>query len=710
MAQTAPTAPQVLDGREAVGQRAARGTRILAIAQALSQLGDQISRVALVAVLWAGATAPPLELLRLVLIAGIPAIGLGFAAGRLADRMPSRALLIATDVGRALVVASFPFLHAASGSTVPIYLALPIVLGLNRAFRITRGRLLPEWVDRDRLAGANALLLGVDRSAEVLGAAVAGALVLAVGWRAAFFIDAGSYLLSAVVLLGLPKVARAPRSDVTRVTPGTTGPRAGATLGAAATGRERAALMGLAAVVALAAGALVPWLLDGLPLAHGERAPVITGALMAAASGGAILAAWVGRRGDAGVLRLAGAVLLTTLALSQARPDAGLLMLVALGLVAGFGAATVFIGTETRLQRESPRERLGRELAWRENAERGTFLVGLLIGSAVTLWGDPATTLPLVILGAGFLAALAHVAARVRGWTERDELPGHLMLRILTALGAAARAMPIDPTARAAAWIGSRTERLHRRQAPVILRNRTLAGVPTSASTISDVLAHYARFHHESALLAAGRATELVERFEFDGWHHLERAHAAGNGVILVTAHLGNWDLGGAVASRRLGVPILALAEEVRPPELFERYRAIRARAGVRVVSGRSGWREAVSTLEQGGVVAVLADRPQDGGAVEVDGSGGQMSFPTMAYRLALRTGAPWVPAVAIRKGNGYLLRCAPPQVGSHDGGGGAANLARAAQAFANVLMAWIREAPDQWIQLAPTWTSSPDR
>lgn len=725
---------------------------MLAGAQALSQLGDQLSRIALVALLWAGATAPAAELIRFLVVAGLPAVLLGLAAGWVADRHPTRALLIGCDLGRAVIVTAFPFLVAVTDATWPVYAAFPLLLGLNRAFRVTRGRLLPSWVRSENLARANATLLGVDRVAEIGGAVLAGVVVAAVGWRVGFWLDAGTYLASGALLLLLPAgVWTASRAGGASPHPGTGDlhPGAGAhpvardshpgasarTAGLrrfAATDdplarhgrRDRRAigadLSPLALVVwptavGLAAGALVPWLLTLLPVRFGDGATAIAGLLSAAVAVGAVAAAALTARREPGPGEMAGGTILVgatawaVLAL-LARPadlagPGGAALLVTLAAVAGFVAARILLGSETGIQRAAPPDRLGRWLGVREAGERGAFLVGILTG-ALMITGPSAAgvaaarggVLGAVLLAVTVLAAVAGAVLTVRGWARAGTLGGHLLVRVQRGIGGLARVLPVRLVREGTAAIAARTVGLHR--AGLAHHRRNLAPLGIEAAP-REVLAHYGRAHAESVLLGAGRASELLARVELSGWEHVTSAHEQGRGVLLVGAHLGAWDLTAALLAARLD-GIAVFAERLRPEEIFRHYVALRARYGAEVLTGRHGILRAAELLEAGGAVGAMIDRSGDGRGVDVPWGATSIRLPGGPYRLARRAGAAVVPVAVLRTDDGYGLRAAPPLQVPDDLDPEAA-VERMAMGFAAVLREWIREAPEQWTMLAPT-------
>jgi len=151
--------------------------------------------------------------------------------------------------------------------------------------------------------------------------------------------------------------------------------------------------------------------------------------------------------------------------------------------------------------------------------------------------------------------------------------------------------------------------------------------------------------------LRLGRLTPaaLEGAIEVRGGVHLERARATGRGVIVLSAHLGNWEWGAAwLAARGERVSILA---RPHPHPWVERWFARRrGEQGVRVLEGRPAWPDAAQALRRGEWVALMADRGCAGGPPW-----------GWAATLARRTGAVVLPAVMVRLSPGRYAACFEP-------------------------------------------------
>ena len=178
-----------------------------------------------------------------------------------------------------------------------------------------------------------------------------------------------------------------------------------------------------------------------------------------------------------------------------------------------------------------------------------------------------------------------------------------------------------------------------------------------------------------------------------EGGDRLRAALAEGHGVLLWSAHLGNWELAAAaLAGEGLDVAALARAHDDQDVERFFEQR--RRAAGVRVVARCPGAREARRVLRSQGLLALLGDRRFGKGGREVPFFGRPARLPAAPVALARRTGAALVPGFVVRTAPGrYRIQVEPPVVG-----------ARALETLAATLERYVRAHPEQWFVFEPVW------
>jgi len=141
---------------------------------------------------------------------------------------------------------------------------------------------------------------------------------------------------------------------------------------------------------------------------------------------------------------------------------------------------------------------------------------------------------------------------------------------------------------------------------------------------------------------------------------HLEDAYQAGKGVIIVTAHFGNWELGGAVLAA-LGYPLSAvfLPHHLRKLEALLRNR--REGRGVHPIPLGHAAVGSMRCLRKGECVALLADRDFSERNDRIPFFGSDARLPRGPAWLAIRSGAPIVPTFLVREvDDTFRLRCYP--------------------------------------------------
>ena len=191
---------------------------------------------------------------------------------------------------------------------------------------------------------------------------------------------------------------------------------------------------------------------------------------------------------------------------------------------------------------------------------------------------------------------------------------------------------------------------------------------------------------------------------DLEGWEHIAAARERGRGIVLVTGHIGHWELGGLTLALR-GVPmtVVTLPE---PSDALMRWRsASRQRLGIGTIAVGPGhdfaFVEMLRTLRENGCLAMLVDRPHPGTGIVVRQFGRHTEFSTGPAMLAHHTGAAVIPAFVIQQPDHRYraIACPPVEMAA---GPLRATLQENTQRIANVFEVLIREHPDQWFNYAP--------
>jgi MFS family permease len=187
------------------------GFRLLFLSTLGSSIGTLLAAIALAidvkdrtnSGLWVGAV---------LIVEFLPTIVVGLMLGPLLDRLDRRSLMVGADLLRAAVFCALPFTSSAAEIVV-----LALVAGLATGFfrpAVYAG--VPNLVPEEQLPEANALLQTVENVSWAVGPLLGGVLTAAAGPHAAYWINAVSFLVSAVLVARIPKRLLQSKTALTR--------------------------------------------------------------------------------------------------------------------------------------------------------------------------------------------------------------------------------------------------------------------------------------------------------------------------------------------------------------------------------------------------------------------------------------------------------------------------------------------------------------
>jgi MFS family permease len=193
-----------------------RNFALLWSAQTISTLGTRVDALPFVALLVLRGT--PFQMALLAAVEAAPALGLGLAAGVVADRFRRRPIMLLADVGRMVLLLSVPLAAAAGTLHLAHLLVVAVLVGtLTVAFDVSYGAILPSVVPRSRLIDANSRLGVSSSTTEVVGPGLSGILVQLISAPGAVLLDALSFGASALCLAGMSmSESSRERTSVTR--------------------------------------------------------------------------------------------------------------------------------------------------------------------------------------------------------------------------------------------------------------------------------------------------------------------------------------------------------------------------------------------------------------------------------------------------------------------------------------------------------------
>jgi KDO2-lipid IV(A) lauroyltransferase len=229
-------------------------------------------------------------------------------------------------------------------------------------------------------------------------------------------------------------------------------------------------------------------------------------------------------------------------------------------------------------------------------------------------------------------------------------------------------------------------------------RRQVLRGLFRSFGRMLADFAHFPRWNR-------GNIESLII---YDGFENYARAHEEGKGMLFLTAHFGNWELG-SFAHGVYGYPCNFIVRELDNPRLDALINRYRCLSGGRAIEKRESARDVLRAFQRGEAVGILSDQNVLAGeGVFVDFFGRLASTTTGPARLARKTGVPIVLGLVIwdEKLGKYRLRFDPvewikradPEEEIR------ANTAN----FTRLIEEYVRHYPEQWLWVHRRWKTRP--
>jgi MFS family permease len=178
---------------------------LLWLGQIISQLGDRLDQMALIAFVYLRAPGSTLEIAKIFSFTIIPVFLIGPIAGVYVDRWDRRRTMYTCDLLRAALVLTIPLFLFYSKTLAPIYLIIFIVFSIGRFFVPAKLSIIPDLVQKNDLLMANSLVNTTGMIAAILGFGISGVLVEWLGAKSGFYLDSLSFLISATLIFLIVK-------------------------------------------------------------------------------------------------------------------------------------------------------------------------------------------------------------------------------------------------------------------------------------------------------------------------------------------------------------------------------------------------------------------------------------------------------------------------------------------------------------------------
>jgi Kdo2-lipid IVA lauroyltransferase/acyltransferase len=260
--------------------------------------------------------------------------------------------------------------------------------------------------------------------------------------------------------------------------------------------------------------------------------------------------------------------------------------------------------------------------------------------------------------------------------------------------------------------IGSAWFLLDRRHRTVALDNLTGAYAGEKSSRQINVLAravfgNIVLIPFEIGWSLRLSKADIRRHIQIRGFSHLREAHARGKGVLILTLHIGNWEmLASSLIPDHFRVSMVYRPMKFEPADRF--FLEYRSRNNATPIPKKKSMRKLFNALKRQECVGVLLD--QDSGftaGVFADFFGRPACTNKGLALLASRTGSPVLPLFCVRQGKGFLIEIGPeiPLIRTDDK---ETDLQRNTAKYNQVLEGIIRRYPEQWFWVHQRWKTRP--
>ena len=199
---------------------------------------------------------------------------------------------------------------------------------------------------------------------------------------------------------------------------------------------------------------------------------------------------------------------------------------------------------------------------------------------------------------------------------------------------------------------------------------------------------------------------KYLKEVSAQNWESLQKAHAQGQGVLILTGHFGAWELCAQIFPF-LGIPVSLVVRRIKNPWVNAWVNRRRSAFGNEIILARNAVRESIQHLKQGKMVILLIDHRVTQGGLQIPFLGRAAYTTALPAILALRYRMPvyFIQTLRLNFFDGQRAQANfIPAPNLDDLSATPEGIARASERFNSVLEDWVRKIPEQWLWIHNRW------
>jgi KDO2-lipid IV(A) lauroyltransferase len=197
----------------------------------------------------------------------------------------------------------------------------------------------------------------------------------------------------------------------------------------------------------------------------------------------------------------------------------------------------------------------------------------------------------------------------------------------------------------------------------------------------------------------------IKKNIRIENAHYVDEALAKGKGVIILSAHLGNWELG-AVVMAQLGYPFWVVALPHKYKKVDDFFISQRQGKGIKVIPLGRAARACINLLQEKEMVALVGDRDFSGKGQEMEFFGKTAHLPEGPAAVSLKTGAIILPAFMLRNPDDSFTLSFEAPIKFNPTEDKSKDLLDLMRLSKTVIEDYIRKYPDQWYMFRRFWVA----